>query len=82
MEVKSQKYHTYRVEVEKLESRAGELSANQTKLKKVESELTQLLKERDQVEADSVNLSKKKDLLAKAITPEWGNYSHVKPLDH
>ena len=72
LEVKSQKYHTYRVEVEKLESRAGELSATQTKLKKVESELVSLNKERDQIQADSDNLSKKKDILAKAVTPEWG----------
>mgnify|MGYP001367206930 FL=1 len=54
------------------ERSAGELSATQTKLKKVESELVSLNKERDQIQADSVNLAKKKDILAKAVTPEWG----------
>ena len=48
------------------------MSATQTKLKKIESELISLNKKRDQIQADSVNLAKKKDILAKAVTPEWG----------
>ena len=71
-EVKAQKYHTVRSEIEKLDARTGELGSLQTKLKKVQDQLKQSQKDKGLVEGEVKHLKDKKKTLSKAVTPEWG----------